>query len=95
MSTSAGIAEGVQPLVRRVVRALQVEWVLDLLEAVHLMLHIGSDGLPVGDGQRQAGTRELQGEVLAAGGMMEAHTHAVLALDAVLGGTLGLDHPGR
>ncbi len=90
----AGVAEGVQAFVGRVVGALQVERILDVLEAVHLVFHIGADRFPVGDGQGQAGAGKFQGEVLATLGMMEADAHGVLALDAILGGALSLDYPG-
>ncbi|MOA47677.1 hypothetical protein D3C78_1703330 [compost metagenome] len=73
---------------------MQVERVLNLLEVMHLVFHVGTHRLPVADGQGQAGAGEFQTEVLAAGGMMKAHSHSVLALNTVLSRALGLNYPG-
>ena len=92
MHACAGVAEGVQAFVGRVVGALQVLQVLDGFEVVDFVFHVTANGFPMADGQRQARALEFEaGEGFA---VVVTNAHAVLAMDAVLGGALGFDDPG-
>ena len=92
MDACAGVAEGVQAFVGRVVGALQVLRVLDGFEVVDFVFHVATDRFPVADGQGQADAGEFDaGQGLA---VLETDAHAVLAVDAVLGDALGFDDPG-
>src|SRR5690606_7196974 len=90
----SGVVEGVQALMGWIIWTLQVEGVLNVLEAMNLVIHIGANGFPVAYSHAQAAGGELQGVILAAGGMVKTHTHGELALYAVLGNPTRLDHPG-
>ena len=92
MHARAGVAEGVQAFVRRVVGALQVLQVLDGFEVVDFVFHVAADGFPMADREWQARALEFEaGEGFA---VVETDAHAVLAVDAVLGRALGFDDPG-
>jgi len=89
----SGVAEGVQAFVGWVVGELQVFEVLDGFEVVDFVFHVAADGFPVADGEGQAEAGEFDaGQGFA---VLETDAHAVLAVDAVLGGALGFDDPGR
>ena len=61
------------------------------VEVVDFVFHVATDRFPMADGERQAGAGEFDaGQGFA---MLETDAHAVLAMDAVLGGTLGFDDP--
>ncbi|MDT4872862.1 hypothetical protein FQZ97_1080720 [compost metagenome] len=56
------------------------------------VFHVTADGFPVadGEGKTEAGKFDA-GQSLA---VLETDAHAVLAVDAILGGALGFDDPG-
>ena len=91
MHPRAGVTESVQAFVRRVVRALQILQILDRFEVVDLVLHVATNRFPMADRELQAGALEF----LAYEGftLVETDAHAVLAVDAELGGALGFDDP--
>ena len=92
MHPRAGIVECMQAFVGWVVRALQVLQVLNRFEVVDFVLHVTANRFPVADRELQAGALEF----LAYEGftLVETDAHAVLAVNAKLGGAFGFDDPG-
>src|SRR5690606_41463852 len=77
-----------------IIWTLQVEGVLNVLEAMNLLIHIGANGFPVAYSHAQAAGGEFQSVIPPAWCMVKPHAHGELALHAILGNAARLDHPG-